>query len=319
MEKDVHKYEKRIPIAIVGLENAGKTTLAKRIQTGKFIRTITPTTGLDIESVEIRGNLFQLFDLGGQLAFRELFWQTYVQLSHGIIFVIDSSDTEKLDHVVEWFWKCLKWNPTAPLLILANKSDLIHIELNELITKIKLDQIPKQSSQRSFRIFEVSTKTGSNIDEALGWFSEKLIPILEQKRVRLIGLYLYLPTGIPIASHRFTSKKIEDFDEDMVPGFLHALDQFASGVIGASEGLNSITTEQGRIMTVKREGVMCAIVTDKESDPITARVIAESFLTYVEATFSQDLSLFRRQGKLHFPKTLILDFLKQEFAQNIIF
>ncbi|MFX0086333.1 MAG: ADP-ribosylation factor-like protein [Candidatus Hodarchaeota archaeon] len=319
MEKDVPKSEKRIPIAIVGLENAGKTTLAKRIQTGKFIRTITPTTGLDIESVELKGNLFQLFDLGGQIAFRELFWQTYVQLSHGIIFVIDSSDTEKLDHVVEWFWKCLKWNPTAPLLILANKSDLVHIELNELITKIKLDQIPKQSSQRSFRIFEVSTKTGANIKEALGWFSEKLIPLLEQKTVRLIGLYLYLPTGIPIASHRFTSKKIEDFDEDMVPGFLHALDQFASGVIGASEGLNSITTEQGRIMTVKREGVMCAIVTDKESDPITARVIAESFLNYVEATFSQDLSLFRRKGKLHFPKNLILEFLKQEFAQNIIF
>ena len=311
--------EKRIPIAIVGLENAGKTTLAKRIQTGEFIRTITPTHGLDVESVEISGNLFQLFDLGGQRAFRELFWQTYVKLSHGIIFVIDSSDTEKLNQVVEWFWKCVKWNPTAPILILANKSDLAHTELDELISKIKLDQLPELNPQRSFRLFEVSTKLGTNIDEAIGWFSEKLIPLLDTKKVRLIGLYLYLPTGIPIASHRFTSKSLDDFDEDMVPGFLHALDQFASGVIGASEGLNSITTEQGRILTVKREGVMAAIVTDKESDPITARVIAESFLTYVEATFSQNIDTFRKEGRLRFPKNLILEFLNQEFAQNIIF
>jgi small GTP-binding protein len=319
LENSTIQYDKRIPIAIVGLENAGKTTLAKRIQTGKFMKTITPTHGLDIESVEIKGNLFQLFDLGGQIAFRELFWQTYVKLSHGLIFVIDSSDTTRLDQVIEWFWKCLEWNPTAPILILANKSDLVHVELDELITNIKLDQLPIQNSQRSFRIFEVSTKTGTNIDEAMGWFSEKLIPILEQKKVRLIGLYLYLPTGIPIASHRFKSQSIEDFDEDMVPGFLHALDQFASGVIGASEGLNSISTEHGRILTVRREGVMCAIVTDKESDPITSRVIAESFLTYVEASFAKDISLFRKEGKLQFPKNLILDFLKQEFAHNISF
>ncbi len=310
--------EKRIPIAIVGLENAGKTTLAKRLQTGKFVPTISPTQGLDIESVEIKGSLFQLFDLGGHISFREMFWKTYVQLSQGIIFVIDSSDTKRFDQVGEWFWKCLKWNHTAPILVLANKSDLAHIELTELMQKIKLDQLPQENPQRSFRIFEVSMKEGTNIDEAIRWFSEKIIPILTQKKVKLIGIYLYLPTGIPIASHRFT-KTGEEFDQDMVPGFLYALDQFASGVIGPSEGLNSISTEHGRILTVKREGVMCAIVTDKESDPITSRIIAESFLTYVEASFAKSIKIFRKKGKIRFPKTLIVDFLNQEFAQNIIF
>lgn len=311
--------EKRIPIAIVGLENAGKTTLATRLQTGKFIKTITPTKGLDVETVEIKGNLFQLFDLGGHISFREMFWQTYVKLSQGIIFVIDSSDTKRLKQVVEWFWKCLEWNPTAPILILANKSDLAHIKLDELMNKIKLDQLPQQNPQRSFRIFEVSMKVGTNLDEAIVWFSQKIIPILTQKKVKLIGIYLYLPTGIPIVSHRFTRDSTGDFDEDMVPGFLYALDQFASGVIGPSEGLNAISTEQGRILTVKREGVMCAIVTDKDSDPITSRIIAESFLTYVETAFSKKIILFRTEGKLQFPKNLIIDFLNQEFAQNLIF
>ncbi len=311
--------EKRIPIAIVGLENAGKTTLATRLQTGKFIKTITPTKGLDVETVEIKGNLFQLFDLGGHISFREMFWKTYVTLSQGIIFVIDFSDTKRLKQVVEWFWKCLEWNPTAPILILANKSDLAHIKIDKLMNKIKLDQLPQQNPQRSFRIFEVSMKVGTNLDEAIGWFFQKIIPILTQKKVKLIGIYLYLPTGIPIVSHRFTRDSTGDFDEDMVPGFLYALDQFASGVIGPSEGLNAISTEQGRILTVKREGVMCAIVTDKESDPITSRIIAESFLTYVETAFSKKIILFRTEGKLQFPKNLIIDFLNQEFAQNLIF
>ena len=311
--------EKRIPIAIVGLENAGKTTLATRLQTGKFIKTITPTKGLDVETVEIKGNLFQLFDLGGHISFREMFWKTYVTLSQGIIFVIDFSDTKRLKQVVEWFWKCLEWNPTAPILILANKSDLAHIKIDKLMNKIKLDQLPQQNPQRSFRIFEVSMKVGTNLDEAIGWFFQKIIPILTQKKVKLIGIYLYLPTGIPIASHRFTRDSTGDFDEELVPGFLYALDQFASGVIGPSEGLNSISTAQGRILTVKREGVMCAIVTDKESDPITSRIIAESFLTYVETAFSKKIILFRTEGKLQFPKNLIIDFLKQEFAQNLIF
>jgi small GTP-binding protein len=310
--------EKRIPIAIVGLENAGKTTLAKRLQTGKFIPTISPTQGLDIESVEISGSLFQLFDLGGHISFREMFWKTYVQLSQGIIFVIDASDTKRLDQVVKWFWKCLEWNHTAPILILANKVDLSHIKIQELMQRIKLDQLPQRNPQRSFRIFEVSMKEGTNYDEAIGWFSQKILPILMQKKVRLISIYLYLPTGIPIASHRFT-KAGEDFDEDMVPGFLFALDQFASGVIGPSEGLSSITTEHGRILTVKREGVMCAIVTDKESDPITSRIIAESFLTYIEASFAKSIKIFRKEGKIHFPKNMIVDFLKHEFAQNVIF
>ncbi|MFW9779036.1 MAG: ADP-ribosylation factor-like protein [Candidatus Heimdallarchaeota archaeon] len=310
--------EKRIPIAIVGLENAGKTTLTNRLQTGRFEPAYTVTRGLDVETADIRGQLFQLFDLGGHLKFRELFWKTYVQLSQGIIFVIDVNDQNKLAEATNWFWKCLEWNTRVPLLILANKSDLPHIELDELIDRIGLANLPKQNSARSFRLFEVSNKSGKNLTDAFDWFSQKIIQDVSQKKIKLVGIYLYLPTGIPIASHRFTSNNGGELSEDVVPGFLYALDQFASGVIGPSEGLNSVTTESGRILMVKREGVMCAIVTDKKSDPVTSRVIAESFLNYIESSFSKDLVMLKEEGKSLFPKDFIVKFLKQEFAQNLI-
>ncbi len=308
---------RRIPIAIVGLENAGKTTLSVRLQTGKYRQTL-PTAGLDVEVVDVKGTLFQLFDLGGHQHFRQLFWKNYVQLSQGLIFVIDSSDIEKLSEVVDWLWKCLEWNINAPLLILANKSDLSHIELEKLIDKIRLDKLPIQNPNRSFRIIEVSMKFGTNLEEAFSWFSQKTVNIIGKKQIKLVGLYLYLPTGIPIASHLFMKESSQDLDVDMIPGFLNAIDQFTSGVMGPSEGLQSLNTQNHCILMVKREGVLCAIITDKSSDLGVTRVIAESILTHIEISFAEKLSLFRKDGKIRFPKNFLLDFLRHEFADNVV-
>jgi small GTP-binding protein len=310
--------EKRIPIAIVGLENAGKTTLSVRLQTGKYHQTL-PTAGLDVEVLEIRGHIFQLFDLGGHQHFRHLFWKNYVQLSQGIIFVIDSSDDSKLDEVVDWLWKCLKWNRNAPLLILANKSDLNHVGLETIIEKIRLTQLPIQNPNRSFRIFEVSFKLGTNVDEALSWFAEKTANNIGDSKIKLLGFYLYLPTGIPIASHLFTDGNSKNLDLDIIPGFLNAFDQFTSGMMGPSEGLQSLNTLNHSILMVKREGVLCAVITDKDSDLSVTRVIAESILTYVETSFAEKLSLFQKDGKIRFPKDFILEFLNREFSKNVVF
>ena len=314
----MHKNsERRIPIAIVGLENAGKTTLSMRLQTGRYLQTL-PTAGLDVEVVEKQGHIFQLFDLGGHQHFRQLFWKNYVQLSQGIIFVIDASDDSKLGEVVDWLWKCLEWNKNAPLLILANKSDLNHIGLEKIIDEIRLAQLPIQNPNRSFRIFEVSMKVGTNLDEALSWFADKTVNNIGDNQIRLLGFYLYLPTGIPIASYLLSSGNSNDFDLDMMPGFLNAFDQFTSGMMGPNEGLQSLSTLNHSILMVKREGVLCAVITDKDSDLSVTRVIAESILTYVETTFAEKLSLFQKDGKIRFPKDFILEFLNREFPENVV-
>ncbi|MFX0170916.1 MAG: ADP-ribosylation factor family protein [Candidatus Hodarchaeota archaeon] len=310
--------EKRIPIAIVGLENAGKTSLIVRLQTGEFQPT-TPTAGLDTEIIEIKGHLFQLFDLGGHQRFRHLFWKNYVELSQGIVFVIDSSDSEKLDEVVQWLWKCLEWNVNAPILLLANKSDLDHIPHDDLIEKIKLNQLPILNPHRAFQIFKVSIKLGTNVDRALSWFSQKIAHAFIGQKIKLIGLYLYLPTGIPIATHIFTKGTIDGFDSDMIPGFLNAIDNFTSGVMGPNEGLHSLYTENQCILMVKREGLLCAAVTAKDSDPALTRMVAESVLNYLETSFSKKISLFRKDGRIRFPKNFIIDYLIQNFSDNIIF
>jgi hypothetical protein len=248
-----------------------------------------------------------------------LFWKNYVQLSQGIVFVIDSSDLEKLDEMVEWLWKCLEWNVNAPFLILANKSDLNHIPLDDLIEKIKLNHLPRLNSRRSFQIFEVSIKLGTNLDRVLSWFSQKITNKVLEQKIRLIGLYLYLPTGIPIATHIFTEGTVDGFDSDMIPRFLNAIDNFTSGVMGPNEGLQSLYTENQCILMVKRDGLLCAAVTAKDSDPALTRMVAESVLNYLETSFSEKISLFRKDGKIRFPKNFVLDYLVLNFSDNINF
>ncbi len=308
---------KRIPIVIVGLEFAGKTSFVLRLQTGEFGKTV-PTSGLDTEILEIQGNLFQLFDLGGHERFREMFWKEYVKLSQGIVFMIDANDLEKLDTAVEWLWKCLKWNPEAPLMILANKADLTHIELPKLIDKVKLRRLPHQSPTRSFQIFEISVKTGMNIDRALNWFSQKIALSIAKKYIKVEGIYLFLRTGVPIVSHLFMNQPESAMDNDIVPGFLNAINEFASGMMGSTGGLDSLITENYSIVMVKREKLLCAIITDKKSDLSLARMVAESVVTHLEETFPHQLTKYQINGKYLFPENFLVNYLQQEFKENVV-
>jgi small GTP-binding protein len=308
---------KRIPIVIVGLEFAGKTSFVLRLQTGEFGKTL-PTTGLDTEILEIQGTLFQLFDLGGQERYREIFWKEYVKLSQGIVFMIDANDLEKLDDAVEWLWKCLKWNPEAPLMILANKADLTHIELPKLIDKVRLKNLPLQSPTRSFQIFKISVKTGMNIDRALNWFSQKIAVSISKKYLKIEGIYLFLRTGVPIVSHLFIDQPELAMDNDVVPGFLNAINEFASRMMDTTEGLDSLITENHSIIMVKREALLCALIADKKSDLPLARMVAESVVTHLEDTFPHQLMKYQTNGKYLFPENFLVEYLQEEFKENVV-
>ena len=309
--------KQRIPIAIVGLGNAGKSALSFRMQTGNFKPTI-PTAGMDVEFVNIEGNLLQLLDLGGQKHFRDIFWQNYVRMSQGIIFVVDSNDLANLDDVSKWLWKCLDWNINAPILILSNKIDLDHIELEKLIKILNLDQISVQNINRSFRIFEVSVKSNINVKESLKWFSTKVSQEIHRRKTNLLGIYVYLPTGIPIVSHLFIENKPSELDIDIIPGFINAIDTFTSGVMGANSGLKSINTEEHVIIKVKRNKILCTLITDESSDMSATRMAAESILDYIENNFDEKISKFAKNGKIRFPKDFILNYIKETLSDSVV-
>lgn len=73
----------------------------------------------------IAGVNFLVWDVGGQEKLRPL-WKSYTRCTDGIIFVVDSCDTERLEEAKMELTRTARSpdNASVPILILANKQDL---------------------------------------------------------------------------------------------------------------------------------------------------------------------------------------------------
>ena len=116
--------KKEMRILMVGLDAAGKTTILYRLKVGEIMTTL-PTIGFNVETVEYKNISFTVWDVGGQDKIRPL-WRHYYQLTQGLIFVVDSNDTDRLDEACYELHKMLKEEELrdASLIVLANKRDL---------------------------------------------------------------------------------------------------------------------------------------------------------------------------------------------------
>lgn len=74
--------KKDMRILMVGLDAAGKTTILYKLKLGEIVTTI-PTIGFNVETVEYKGIVFTVWDVGGQTKIRPL-WRHYFQNTQGI-------------------------------------------------------------------------------------------------------------------------------------------------------------------------------------------------------------------------------------------
>merc|ERR1711990_623178 len=86
--------KKQMRILMVGLDAAGKTTILYKLKLGEIVTTIPPI-GFNVETVEYKNISFTVWDVGGQDKIRPL-WRHYYQNTQGLIFVVDSSDRERI-------------------------------------------------------------------------------------------------------------------------------------------------------------------------------------------------------------------------------
>merc|ERR1712050_429040 len=112
------KMEHRI--LMVGLDAAGKTTILYKLKLGEVVSSV-PTIGFNVETVEYKNIKFTVWDIGGQDKIR-LLWRHYFQNTQGLIFVVDSSDKERVDIAKEELQRMLSEEELrdAVLLVFAN-------------------------------------------------------------------------------------------------------------------------------------------------------------------------------------------------------
>ncbi len=85
---------KEATLVLLGLDNAGKTTLQFKLKTGK-LQGFTPTERAKEETLQIGGVTIKAWDLGGHAAARHL-WRRYATAADGIVFMVDAADRDRI-------------------------------------------------------------------------------------------------------------------------------------------------------------------------------------------------------------------------------
>jgi len=159
-------------LLLVGLDNAGKTTLLYKFKHGEAVQTI-PTIGFNTEEVQYKNIRFNMWDVGGQERIRAL-WQHYYVGAEACIYMVDSTDHDRFEEARDQLHAMLTDDRLRriSLLLLANKQDLPRAaSVSKIAEEMRLTRLPYTIK---WHIAATNAVTGEGIYEGLDWLSQNL-------------------------------------------------------------------------------------------------------------------------------------------------
>ncbi|XP_043960253.1 ADP-ribosylation factor-like 8 isoform X1 [Gambusia affinis] len=175
-------------VIIVGLDNAGKTTILYQFLMNEVVHT-SPTIGSNVEEIVVKNTHFLMWDIGGQESLRSS-WNTYysntelvcsfraqtaagvTDVSRFIILVVDSTDRERLAISKEELYRMLAHEDLrkAAVLIFANKQDMKDCmsaaEISKYLTLSSIKDHP-------WHIQSCCALTGEGLCQGLEWMTSR--------------------------------------------------------------------------------------------------------------------------------------------------
>lgn len=187
------RQDKHGTILMVGLDGAGKTTIANMLKRERIFRTEhTRGCTLSLNAFGFKEYNFSICDVGGSKHFRYM-WRNFKQndvfLSWaamcGVIFVVDSSDLERITEAKKLYSELHQHlakdhrRPVLPVLVIANKQDLSGaLAAHEVSDRLSLEQYKLCGWQVTFQFTALD---GVGLDDAV-WILYKMI----KKREKLL-------------------------------------------------------------------------------------------------------------------------------------
>ncbi|MFO8017328.1 MAG: ADP-ribosylation factor-like protein [Promethearchaeia archaeon] len=163
-------------VFLFGIDEVGKSSLVRRLTTGKFNDNFfMPTRNFNIEYLEESDTLFALWDMPGQRAYRQK-WLTGLQDSNIIIYLMDVANQRRFKEAKREFWRIINRYEIQdiPILILGNKVDLLNLKPDS--RKEQLDRLKQELFDyfkfpniegREWKFLFTSVKTSYNINAVI--------------------------------------------------------------------------------------------------------------------------------------------------------
>ena len=164
--RSMKRDEREARILVLGLDNAGKTTILKALSE-EDITHIMPTQGFNIKSLVQEGFKLNVWDIGGQSTIRP-YWRNYFDHTDALVYVVDSADKKRFEEARNELTSLINEEKLAnvPCLVFANKVDLLQAAPIETIVE---EMLLADITNRNWTIQACSAKTGDGLQEGMEW------------------------------------------------------------------------------------------------------------------------------------------------------
>jgi small GTP-binding protein len=163
-------------ISIIGDGGVGKTSLLKKFTKGTFEKDYIKTIGAQFSKYDKKFNedVINLifWDIAGQADFKFLHPLFYKESRAGIIVCsLEANDlgNDSFAHIENWYNELIKYCGDIPVVLFANKVDLVE---NNKINTIQIQELVHK--YHFLRYFITSAKTGEGVIDAFNAIIETL-------------------------------------------------------------------------------------------------------------------------------------------------
>ncbi len=258
-------------ITVIGLDNAGKTTIVNRLLRSEFVPT-TRTLGVNYRKVKYRNIEFNMVDLGGQEIYRNLLWHDSLITSSAIIFVLDSADL-RISEASSAFWDSIQLNEKAPVLFIANKIDLPGARSFDTIVKDLDLTRATRTTGRPVGLFRISAKTGENFYDAIDWLADILTGTESTFKCKVRVVIM-----IDLESHKIWTTKFTNIERSVLEELNSGISETMAQLSQNSTGMEVITASDLQLTVIKNHPLVVGLIIGYSDSVVRAKLIAERIM-----------------------------------------
>ncbi|XP_051869950.1 ADP-ribosylation factor-like protein 9 [Pristis pectinata] len=174
-----HPHPREKQILVLGLDGAGKTSILNSLASCNVKRKTSPTQGFNAVCIHTGGFKLDFLEIGGNYNLRS-YWNLYLSKAHLLIYVVDSTDQERLSLAGQELRQLLRKDPSLPLVLLANKQDLAGaLSIYDLQKKLQV-----QDMKHERKLFLMATNVsddGTKISESICDVKDLITQLILQK------------------------------------------------------------------------------------------------------------------------------------------